>query len=349
MGVTQELSQRARLVLASVVANYISTAEPVGSRTVSNQKEVHFSPATVRNVMADLEEMGYLEQPHVSAGRVPTSDGLRFYVDSILELDELDQHTKNLIRSQLENQPINEVNDIFKATGRALSQISRQAAIVAVPSPEQEVFRHMEFVRLATGLILVVLVSKAGGVQNRIIEAEEDIAQEELDRYTRYLNELLADLTLSQVKQRVAQEMASERNRFDVVLSRALTLGKQALDNRNEGELLIDGQTNLMNQPEFKDVVRLRGIFRAFEEKSTLLRLLDKALTAQGVRLLIGSESDLAELDGLSVVTSPYGEPGKPSGALGVIGPTRMDYSKVIPMVDFTARVVSRILDQRGK
>lgn len=336
-------------MLASVVANYITTAEPVGSRTVSKQKDVDFSPATVRNVMSDLEEMGYLEQPHVSAGRVPTAEGLRLYVDSILELDELDQHTKDTIRSQLENQPVNEVNDIFKATSRALSQISRQAALVAVPSPEQEVFRHMEFVRLAPGLILVVLVSKTGGVQNRIIEAEEDIAQEELDRYTRYLNDLLADLTLSQVKQRVAQEMASERNRFDAVLSRALTLGKQALDNRSEGELLIDGQTNLMDQPEFKDVVRLRGIFQAFEEKSTLLRLLDKALTAQGVRLLIGAESDLAELDGLSVVTSPYGEQGKPSGALGVIGPTRMDYSKVIPMVDFTARLVSRILDQRGK
>ncbi|MCF8043929.1 MAG: heat-inducible transcriptional repressor HrcA [Desulfarculaceae bacterium] len=349
MGVTQELSERARLVLASVVANYITTAEPVGSRTVSKQKEVDFSPATVRNVMSDLEEMGYLEQPHVSAGRVPTSEGLRFYVDSILELDELDQRTKEILRSQLEDQPVNEVNDIFKATSRALSQISRQAALVAVPSPEQEVFRHMEFVRLAPGLILVVLVSKAGGVQNRIIEAEEDIVQEELDRYTRYLNDLLADLTLSQVKQRVAQEMAGERNRFDAVLSRALTLGKQALDNRSEGELLIDGQTNLMDQPEFKDVVRLRGIFQAFEEKSTLLRLLDKALTAQGVRLLIGSESDLTELDGLSVVTSPYGEQGKPSGALGVIGPTRMDYSKVIPMVDFTARLVSRILDQRGK
>ena len=346
---TQELSERARLVLASVVANYVTTAEPVGSRTVSKQKDVDFSPATVRNVMSDLEDMGYLEQPHVSAGRVPTAEGLRLYVDSILELDELDQRTKEILRSQLENQPVNEINDIFKATSRALSQISRQAALVAVPSPEQEVFRHMEFVRLAPGLILVVLVSKAGGVQNRIIEAEEDITQEELDRYTRYLNDLLADLTLSQVKQRVAQEMAGERNRFDAVLSRALTLGKQALDNRSEGELLIDGQTNLMDQPEFKDVVRLRGIFQAFEEKSTLLRLLDKALTAQGVRLIIGAESDLAELDGLSVVTSPYGEQGKPSGALGVIGPTRMDYSKVIPMVDFTARLVSRILDQRGK
>ncbi|MCF8031493.1 MAG: heat-inducible transcriptional repressor HrcA [Desulfarculaceae bacterium] len=344
-----DLSQRARLVLASVVATYIATAEPVGSRTISKQENVSFSAATIRNVMADLEGMGFLTQPHVSAGRIPTPDGMRFYVESILELDELDESVKQAIRSQLSGHQLNDLNDIFKATSRALSQISRQASLVAVPSPEQEVFRHMEFVRLAAGLILVVLVSKAGGVQNRIIEAEEDISQEELDKYSRYLNDLLADLTLSQVKQRVAQEMAQERNRFDAVLSRALTLGKQALSSRSEGDLLVDGQSNLMDQPEFRDVVRLRGIFQAFEEKSTLLRLLDKALTAQGVRLLIGSESEQSELEGLSLVTSAYGDQDQPMGALGIIGPTRMDYSKVIPMVDFTARVVSRILDERAK
>ncbi|MCB2226588.1 MAG: heat-inducible transcriptional repressor HrcA [Desulfarculaceae bacterium] len=344
-----ELSSRARLVLSSVVATYIATAEPVGSRTISKQKNVSFSAATIRNVMADLEEMGFLAQPHISAGRIPTPDGMRFYVDSILELDELDESVKAAIRAQLDGHQLYDLNDIFKATSRALSQISRQASLVAVPSPEQEVFRHMEFVRLAAGLILVVLVSKAGGVQNRIIEAEEDIAQEELDKYSRYLNELLADLTLGQVKQRVAQEMAQERNRFDAVLSRALTLGKQALQSRSEGDLLIDGQSNLMDQPEFRDVVRLRGIFQTFEEKSTLLRLLDKALTAQGVRLVIGSESEQAELEGLTLVTSAYGDQDQPLGALGIIGPTRMDYSKVIPMVDFTARLVSRILDERTK
>jgi len=349
VSVADELSQRDRLVLASVVATYIATAEPVGSRTVSRQENVDISAATIRNVMSDLEQMGYLAQPHVSAGRVPTPDGLRFYVDSILELDELDQAAKAMIRAQLADHQLNDLNDIFKATSRALSQISRQASLVAVPNPEQEVFRHIEFVRLAAGLILVVLVSKAGGVQNRVIEAEEDLAQEELDKYSRYLNDLLADLTLRQVKQRVAREMAQERNRFDTVLSRALTLGKQALNSRSETELLIDGQTNLLAQPEFRDVVRLRGIFQAFEEKSTLLRLLDKALTAQGVRLLIGSESELAELEGLSLVTSAYGDQDQPLGALGVIGPTRMDYSKVIPMVDFTARLVSRILDERAK
>ncbi len=346
---SDDLSQRAKLVLASVVARYISTAEPVGSRTVSKQDNVEVSPATIRNVMMDLEEMGYLSQPHVSAGRVPTADGLRFYVDSILELGDLDKASKDMIRRQMGDTRELDLGDVFKSTSRALSMISKQTSLVAAPNPEQEVFRHMEFVLLSPGLILVVLVSMSGGVQNRVIEAEEDLDQEDLDKSTRYLNELLKDLNLSQVKRKVAQEMAQEKNRFDKVLSRALSLGQKAVATPMEGDLYIDGQINLLGQPEFSDVARLKGIFRAFEEKSTLLRLLDKAMTAGGVRLLIGSESELAGLEGISLVTSSYGDGETPLGALGVIGPTRMDYSVVIPMVDFTARLVSRILDQRGK
>ncbi|RJX33912.1 MAG: heat-inducible transcription repressor HrcA [Desulfarculus sp.] len=345
----EELSQRAKLILASVVAQYITTAEPVGSRTISKQENIDVSPATIRNVMLDLEEMGYLAQPHASAGRVPTTDGLRFYVDSILELGELDEQAQEIIREQLQDKPLHDLSEIFKNTGRALSSISRQAALVTAPSPEQEVFRHMEFILLAQGLILVVLVARSGSVQNRVIQAEEDLTQEDLDKYSRYLNRLLADLTLSQVKRKVAREMAQEKNRFDKVLSRALSLGQKAMETRLEGDLYIEGQTNLMAQPEFRDVARLRGIFQAFEEKSTLLRLLDKAMTAGGVRLFIGSESELAELEGLSVVTSVYGKGNQSMGALGVIGPTRMDYAKVIPVVDFTARLVSRILNERAK
>lgn len=346
---SDDLSQRAKLVLASVVAKYIATAEPVGSRTISKLDSVEVSPATIRNVMVDLEEMGYLSQPHVSAGRVPTTNGLRFYVDSILELDDLDEHAKAVIRMQLADTREQDISEVFKSTSRALSMISKQASLVAAPNPEQEVFRHMEFVLLAPGLILVVLVSMSGGVQNRVIEAEDDLNQEDLDKFTRYLNELLKDLSLSQVKHKVVQEMAQEKNRFDKVLSRALSLGQKAVAAPMAGDLYIDGQVNLLGQPEFSDVARLRGIFQAFEEKSTLLRLLEKAMTAGGVRLLIGSESELAGLEGLSVVTSSYGDSESPLGALGVIGPTRMDYSVVIPMVDFTARLVSRILEQRGK
>lgn len=342
-----ELSQRAKQVLASVIANYITTAVPVGSRTISKQGGVGVSPATVRNVMADLEEMGYLRQPHVSAGRVPTSLGLRFYVDSILQVRELDEQVKAQIRQALEARKVQDLGEVLKAASQALSNMSQQVAVVAAPNPEHEVFRHMEFILLDAGLILVVFVSKGGAVQNRIIQAEQDIHQEDLEKFTRYLNELLAELTLSQVKDRVAQEMAREKIRFDVVLSRALSLGKRALEQDADGDLFIEGQTNLMGLPEFKDMASLRRIFQAFEEKSILLRLLEKTVTAQGLQIYMGSDDQLEELEGLTVVTSSYGGEDSSLGALGIIGPTRMDYSKIIPIVDYTARLVSRILEER--
>ena len=344
---TEALSQRARQVLAAVIANYVRTAEPVGSRTISKLENIHVSPATVRNVMADLEEMGYLVQPHTSAGRVPTSFGLRFYVDSILKVRELDSPAKEQIKRELKDLEVKDVTDVLKATGRALSGLSRQVAVVAAPSPEQGVFKHMEFILLNPGLILVVFVSKAGVVQNRFIEADPDLTQDDLDKYTRYLNELLADLTLKQVADRVTEEMAREKISFDAVLGKALRLGQKALGAEQGGEVFIEGRTNLMDAPEFSDIARLRQIFMAFEEKSTLLRLLEKSMLAQGVQIFIGSESDLAGLDGLTAITSPYGGGDDPVGALGVVGPTRMDYSKVIPMVDYTARLVSRILNER--
>ena len=240
-----------------------------------------------------------------------------------------------------------DITDVLKATGRALSGLSQQVAVVAAPSPEQGVFRHMEFILLNPGLILVVFVSRGGVVQNRFIEADADLTQEDLDKYTRYLNELLADLTLKQVAGRVTEEMGREKIRFDAVLGKALRLGQKALGTEQGGEVFIEGRTNLMDAPEFSDMARLRQIFVAFEEKSTLLRLLEKSMLAQGVQIFIGSESELSGLDGLTAITSPYGDEDSPVGALGVVGPTRMDYSKVIPMVDYTARLVSRILDER--
>lgn len=333
--------------MAAVIANYITTAEPVGSRTISKQGAVGVSPATIRNVMADLEEMGYLRQPHVSAGRVPTSMGLRFYVDSILQVRELDAQVKAHIHQALEARNVQDLGEILKAASRALSNMSQQVAVVAAPNPEHEVFRHMEFILLDVGLILVVFVSKGGAVQNRIIQAEPDLKQEDLDKYTRYLNDLLAELTLSQLKERVAQEMAREKVRFDLILSRALDLGQKALEQGVDGDLFIEGQTNLMGLPEFKDITRLRRIFRAFEEKSTLLRLLEKAAASQGLQIFMSPENHLEGLEGLTAVTSSYGGEERTMGALGIIGPTRMDYSKVIPIVDYTARLVSRILEER--
>ena len=330
-----------------MVMSYIQTADPVGSRTISKHSGMNVSPATIRNVMSDLEDLGLLTQPHTSAGRIPTEMGLRFYIDTILQVRELDEQAKQSLKQVLASEPTDDINEVMTAAGKALSNLSHQVAVVAVPAPEQEVYRHMEFVLLKPGLVLVVFVAKSGGVQNRLIEAENDITRDDLDKYTKYLNELLADLTLKEVRDRVAHEMAQEKVRFDKILSKALKLGQAALDSGNPGEVIVQGQSNLFGLPEFADVSRLRQIFEAFEQKSTLLRLVEKALSAQGVQIFIGSESEMNDLDELTAVTSPYGSEDSPLGALGVIGPTRMDYSKVIPIVDYTARLLGRILDQR--
>jgi heat-inducible transcriptional repressor len=346
--VNSNLSRRAQKILAAVVMSYIKTADPVGSRTISKASGINVSPATVRNVMSDLEDQGLLHQPHTSAGRVPTTSGLRFYIDSILEVRELDTEAKFRLNQALDNEPTDDINEVMKATGKALSSLSQQVAVVATPAPEQEVLRRMEFVLLKPGLVLVVFVAARGGAHNRIVEADPKLNQEELDKYSNYLNDILSDLTLKEVKDRVAQEMAQEKVRFDSILSRALKLGQKALETGAQGELLVQGQTNLMGLPEFSDIARLKQVFEAFEEKSNLLHLLEKSLAAQGVQIFIGAESELVELDGLTAVTSPYGDGDTPLGALGVVGPTRMDYSKIIPIVDYTAKLVSRILDQRG-
>ena len=342
-----DLSQRAQNILSAVIAQYILTAEPVSSRSVSNHQGIDVSSATIRNVMAELEDKGLLSQPHVSAGRVPTPKGLRFYVDAILELRKLDPVIKDQLDVTLDKSRHQDTGDVIKVTSKVLSIISQQVAVVSLPSPEREVFRHMEFVLLHPGLILVVMVSKAGLVQNRVIEAEPDILQEDLDKFTKYLNELLADLSLWEVKDRVAREMKREKARFDNLASKALSLGHKALEKPAQSELVIQGRSNLMEAPEFMDVAKLRQIFQAFEEKSILLRLLEKSLSAHGVQIFIGAESSQAGLDGLTAVTSAYGRE-KPLGAVGVIGPTRMDYSRVIPMVDYTARLVSKILENRS-
>jgi len=346
--VAQQLSERARQVLAGVISNYVTTAEPVGSRTISKMDGFAISPATIRNVMADLEEAGLLHQPHASAGRVPTVEGLRFYVEKVLEVRELDEQAKTLLRQTVEDPGAREVSDLLKAVSRRLSAVSQQVAVVAAPRLDHGRFRRMEFVLLKPGLALVVLVADGGVVQNRVIEVDQELRQEDLDKYTRYLNDLLRDLNLFEVKQRLAQEMAREKARFDVLTRKALKLGQIAVDQGPDGDVYVVGQSNLLGLPEFADLQRLRLVFQAFEEKSTLLRLLEKSQAAQGVQIFIGSESEVADLDDITAVVAAYGGDNRSLGALGVIGPTRMDYSKVIPVVDYTAKLVSAMLNERA-
>ncbi len=339
----QFLNERSRQILEAIIEDYIATAEPVGSRAITRRHAMSLSPATVRNVMADLEEMGFLASPHTSAGRVPTERAYRFYVDSLLDVRRMVREEREEIRRrcQLTGRDIGEV---LKETSRLLSSVSHYMGIVAAPRFASNIFRHMEFVKLGGRRILAVLVSRNGSVQNRIIEADEELSSEDLVRMANYLNGLLEGLTIAQVRQRILEEMENEKTRYDLLLTRALRLSQQSLA-ENGAEVFIEGQANILEQPEFADVAKMKEIFRAFEEKGQLIGLLDRCLEAPGVHIFIGSESSLGQMAGMSLITSTY-QTGKDSmGVLGVVGPTRMGYAKVIPIVDYTARLVSKLLE----
>ena len=338
------ISERMRLILQAVIDNYILNAEPVGSRTISKESNLNLSPATIRNIMSDLEDMGLLFQPYTSAGRVPTEKGFRFYVDYILNIDELSDTEQGEIRSKyLSSQP--EALDLFRETSRILSSSSHYLGVVWAPRMSLVVLQHIEFVRLKRHVVLAILVTTTGLVHNRIIEVEEDFCQSELDRLSDYMNDLLTGLTLQQVRERLLEQMRAEKSVYDRLLEQALKLGEKAFFSSDDTDVFIEGRTNIIGEPEFGNLSRMTGLFRAFEEKATMVKLLDKCIDPKGVQIAIGSESQVQEIEACSLVTSTYSYKGEVLGALGVIGPRRMNYSRVIPLVDYTARLLTEILE----
>jgi heat-inducible transcriptional repressor len=339
-----ELSERNKQILEAIIEDYITTAEPVGSRSVTRRHGLALSPATVRNVMADLEEMGFLTSPHTSAGRVPTDRAYRFYVDSLLAVGTIDKAERERIRKRY-SAAGRDVGAVLRETSQLLSSVSHYMGIVLAPRFSSTIFRHMEFVKLGGRRILAILVAQNGTVQNKLVESEEDIPAADLVRMSNYLNELLGGLPVSEVRNRILDEMRSEKVLYDRLLSRALTLSEQTLEDGG-AQIFIEGQTNILDQPEFADARRMREVFRAFEEKSQLVNILDRCLSARGVQIFIGSETHQSHMEGLSVITSTYLTGKNTLGVLGVIGPTRMGYAKVIPIVDYTARLVSRLFEE---
>lgn len=345
-----DLSKRDQHVLEAVVTDYIHTGEPVGSRTISKRYGVNVSSATIRNVMADLEEMGFLHQPHTSAGRIPTERGLRFYLDSIMQFKALEEREREMIREAFRNE-LPDVKELLRRTSRVLSRFCRQAGVVLWPKLTLTLFKRIEFIRLRAHQIMVLLVSKTGLVHHTLVEWEEDIGQEELDKYSRYLNDLLEDMPLGEVKQRVLEEMRDEKVLFDQLYSRALKITDRVFQQDLESsDVYIEGRTNLLNNPEFADVDRMRRILDAFEDKSRIIRLLDRTLrNSTGVQIILGTENDLQELNEISLISSPYRRGDTLLGVMGVIGPLRMDYSRIIPVVEFTADLLSRLLEEPGE
>jgi heat-inducible transcriptional repressor len=338
------MDERAHTLLKTLVERYIADGQPVGSRTLSKASGLELSPATIRNVMADLEEMGLIASPHTSAGRVPTARGYRLFVDTMLTARQIDVHgfapEMAGVREQLQpDQP----QRVIAQAANLLSSLSHFVGVVTSPK-RAGVFHHIEFLRLGERRVLVILVSPDGDVQNRVIFTARDHTQSELQEATNHLNAHYAGLTIEAVRERLKTEIDALRGEIASLMQEAVQAGSDALAESGE-QVVVSGERNLLDVQDFgNDLGSLRKLFNVFEQKTELMRLLDVSSRAEGVRIYIGGESRVVPFEELSVVTAPYEVDGRIVGTLGVIGPTRMAYDRMIQIVDITARMVSNAL-----
>ena len=344
---TQDLlDTSARRLLRALIAQYIRDGQPVGSRTLAKQSGLDVSPATIRNVLADLEEIGLVAAPHTSAGRIPTTQGYRVFVDSLLEMKPL-EHAE-LARLQAELSPSTGTQDLLNSVSGLLSAATHFVGLVTVPRREAFAFRHIDFVALDGRKVLVILVFTDNEVQNRVIETARLHSASELEQVANYLNAHYAGLSLEQIRQRLVTELDEARKAMNASMQATIDLAGTALDIGTGEDVVLSGQTNLMGVQEMANLERLRELFEAFNRKRELLALMERCIHARGVRLFIGEESGLSPLDQCSVITAPYGTDGRILGVLGVIGPTRMAYERVIPMVQAASQLLSRALNRDG-
>ncbi len=338
---TQTLDQRSQILLKTLVERYIAEGQPVGSRALSKSSGLDVSPATIRNVMADLEEIGFIASPHTSSGRVPTARGYRFFVDSLLTVRPIEQTQIEELTSHLQpDQP----QRLISAASQILSDLTRFAGVVVVPRSDAAKIRQIEFVGLSERRILLIIVSTRGDVQNRILFTERSYNASELTRATNFLNAHFSGMDFDEIRSRVLDEMKQLRTDMSDLMAAAIAAGQEALA-ENDSNYVISGERNLLEVEDLSsNMVRLRDLFRLFDSRTNLLQLLDLSRNAHGMQIYIGGESGISSLDECTVVTAPYSVDGRIVGTVGVIGPTRMAYERVIPIVDITARLLSSAL-----
>ncbi|MBA4216203.1 MAG: heat-inducible transcriptional repressor HrcA [Roseateles sp.] len=334
------LDERSKSLLKTLVERYIADGQPVGSRTLSKASGLELSPATIRNVMADLEELGLIASPHTSAGRIPTPRGYRLFVDTMLTAQPglIDVETAQLQPDQPQR--------VIASAAQLLSNLSSFVGVVTAPK-KPSVFHHIEFLRLGERRVLVILVSPDGDVQNRVIFTAQDLSQAELAEASNRLNAGYAGLTLEAVRERLRHEVDALRDEIAGLMSVAVQVGTEAMAQQDE-QVIVSGERNLLTVQDFShDLGSLRRLFDLFEQKTQLMRLLDTSSRAEGVRIYIGGESQVVPYEELSIVSAPYEVDGQIVGTLGVIGPTRMAYDRMIQIVDITSRMVGQALSQR--
>lgn len=344
-----EISPRAQKILFAVVTEFIATGDPVGSRTLAKRYGLDLSAASIRNVLADLEEAGLLHQPHTSAGRIPTDRAIRLFIDALVELRALSTDEKSRLGARLaEIYAISD--DPLRETGRYLSELSGAAAVVAAPRTEVRALSQLRFIPTKPGQLLAVVVFADGTVENRFMSIDEPITESDLTRIHNLLADVIEGRTLGEVRNLFARRLADERMELDALRRRAFELGSRAtVDVAKRSELVIEGHTRLIDLPEYTDVAKLKKLMHALEEREDLVQLLDKTMAAGAVTVFVGSET--GDLGGgeLSLVVAPYTERGRVAGTVGVLGPTRMDYAKVMPLVDATAAAMSQAMGGKNQ
>ncbi len=335
------LDHRSQVLLKTLIERYVAEGQPVGSRALSKHSSLELSPATVRNVMSDLEEMGFIASPHTSAGRVPTPRGYRFFVDSLLTVLPLPQAQIHEMEEQLQpDQP----QRLISSASQLLSELTRFAGVVVAPRRNTPKIRQIEFLGLSEKRILLIIVTSQGDVQNRILFTQRGYSPAELVTAANYLNQNFSGLDFSEIRARVHEELRQLHADMSELMTAAMEAGNQAVAD-SSGQYVISGEKNLLDVADISsNMTRLRELFSLFEQRTGLVQLLDLSNRAEGVQVFIGGESGLAPLDECSVVTAPYEVDGRIVGSVGVIGPTRMAYDRVIPLVDITAKLLSSAL-----
>jgi len=341
-----QLNERSQQLLKALVERYIHDGQPVGSRVLSKDSDLKLSPATIRNVMADLEDLGLIHSPHTSAGRIPTVNGYRLFVDTLLTVkplhaQELDRLYKGLDKGKND--------DLLGMASKLLSDTSQMAGVVTLPRKELVCLRHIEFLPLSNARVLVIFVTNEHEVHNRIIHTAKKFSATELQQVANYLTSIYSGKSLASVRAAVLKEMQEDQQRMNQSMLDAVSMAQLAFNEaeNKEEDYVLSGQTNLMGFSELADMERLKGLFDAFSQKRGIIHLLDKCLAADGVQIYIGEESGYQAFDHCSLVTSSYTVNGEVVGVLGVIGPTRMAYQRIIPFVDVTAKLLSAALNTK--
>ncbi|HIY70026.1 MAG TPA: heat-inducible transcriptional repressor HrcA [Candidatus Luteimonas excrementigallinarum] len=338
-----DLDPRSRQLLRTLIARHIRDGEPVGSQTLSRHSGLEVSPATIRNILADLEDAGFLSAPHTSAGRVPTAQGYRVFVDSLLQLKPLSEMEQARLRSGLATG--GGTQTLIDSASELVSAMTRFVGVVSVPRRERFAFRHIDFVPVDAQRVMAILVFADNEVQNRLIQTRRGWEAGELERVANYLNANFAGMSLADIRAALVHDMRAARSEMEALLAQAVELAEQALSSDDE-DMVVTGQSRLIGLQDLSDLERLRELFEAFSSKREILQLLERTAKAPGVGIFIGEETGLAPLEGVSLVTASYGAGGQVLGVLGAIGPTRMAYERVIPVVQATAGALGAALER---